>query len=65
MFGAAALFNRYTDYVTTLTARSACRVVFFPQEMVRRLIAQDGGIAMAYISYLSGRIHFLARKLKD
>ncbi len=64
MFGAAALFNRYADYVTTLTARSACRVVFFPQGLVRRLIAQDSGIAMAYISYLSGRIHFLGQKIE-
>lgn len=64
VFGAAALFNRCEGYVTTLTARSACRVVFFPQELVQRLIRSDAGVSLAYITYLSGRIHFLNGKIE-
>lgn len=63
LFGAAALFSGEEDYETTLTARDCCRVVFLPQELVSSGLAAHPGLAMNYIYYLSGRIHFLNRKL--
>lgn len=63
-FGAAALFNGCADYVTTLTARSPCRAVFFPQELVQRLIQSDAAVSLGYIAYLSSRIHFLNDKIE-
>ncbi len=63
-FGAAALFNDCADYVTTLTARAPCRAVFFPQDLVQRLIQSDAAVSLGYIAYLSGRIHFLNGKIE-
>lgn len=61
-FGGAALFNEREDYVTTLTAREAARILFFPQPSVSALI-RDPRIAENYIRYLCGRIHFLSGKI--
>ena len=63
LFGAAALFSGGADYPTTLTAQTDCRILLIPQEGVRRLIREDGGFAERYVTYLSGRIRFLAGRL--
>lgn len=63
LFGAAALFNQREDYAATLTARSGCRVLLLPQEMVTALMAKAPLLAANYIRYLSGRIRFLEGKL--
>lgn len=63
LFGAAALFQTGGAYATTLTARTECDVVIFPQELVEELFRRDGGAAMAYIRYLSDRVRFLSGKL--
>lgn len=63
LFGAAALFNDREDYATTLTARSPCRILFFPQELVGELLARESLLSRNYIRYLSGRIRFLTEKL--
>ena len=63
VFGAAALFDDAPRYVTTITALRACRVLFFPQELVERLLEESPTMRRAYIAYLSGRIRFLNRKL--
>jgi CRP-like cAMP-binding protein len=63
VFGAAALFNDEDEFATVLTAARDCRVIFFPQELVRRGFAISGTIAENYIRYLSGRIIFLNQKI--
>ena len=63
LFGAAALFNEEEEYPTVLTARSDCRLLLIPQESVRELICDSGAFAENYVSYLSGRIRFLSRRL--
>jgi len=63
VFGAAALFDDAPRYVTTITALRACRVLFFEQELVERLLEASPPLRHAYIAYLSGRIRFLNRKL--
>lgn len=63
LFGAAALFNEAADYVSTLTARSPCAVLFFSQQAVRLLIASDARFRDNYIYYLSCRIRFLSDKI--
>ena len=52
------------DYETTLTALSPCSAAFFPQEQVAELLRDTPGAAANYIRYLSGRIHFLSRKIE-
>lgn len=63
LFGAAALFNEYEQYVTVLEAIEECTVLFFTQELIEQLMRRDFRIAKNYICYLSGRIHFLNDKI--
>ena len=63
MFGAGALFNDEENYVSTITAKSKCRILFLSQEDVRELIDNDLRVRYNYISYLSNRIRFLSSKI--
>ena len=65
LFGAAALFNDEADYATTLTARTPCRAVFFPQPLMAGLMELHPALTMAYVRYLSGRIRFLNGKIES
>ncbi len=63
LFGAAALFGKAEDYASTLTARSPCRVLLFPQALVEERLAACPAAARSYIAYLSDRIRFLTGKI--
>ena len=63
LFGAATLFNGEETYVSTLTARTAARVLFLPLATVETLLEENPVIRMNYIRYLSGRIRFLSGRL--
>lgn len=63
VFGAAALFQPGENYPTTLTALTPCTVLLIGQEQVQRLLHTSGAFAENYVVYLSGRIHFLSRRL--
>lgn len=63
LFGAAALFQDGGAYATTLTALTACRLLFLPQELVEELMARFPAVGRGYVRYLSGRIRFLSGKI--
>ncbi len=63
MFGAAALFNGEHEYQTRITAIEDCRIIFFSQKIIMRLIEREPKIAENYIRYLSERIVFLNKKI--
>lgn len=63
-FGVAAVFSDAQEYVTVLKAMSPCRVVFFPQKLLERLIEECPAIAKNYIGFLSDRIRFLNDKIQ-
>lgn len=63
-FGVAAIFGEHEEYVTEICARERCKVVFFPQELLRSLMQEQFQIAENYICFLSGRIHFLNNKIR-
>lgn len=65
LFGAAAMFSSEESYVTRITASSPCRIAFFPQELIEKLIDENRLIAKNYIAFLSGRIQFLNRKVQS
>ena len=65
LFGAAALFNDRTDYAAQLTARTPCRLLLLPQELVEELMAASPALARQYIRYLSGRIRVLSGRLQS
>ncbi len=62
-FGAAALFAPAEEYVTIVQAHKACRVVFLTDEELTLLFRKYPEMAMDYITFLSGRIQFLNRKI--
>ena len=63
VFGAAALFQMVQQYPTTLTALTSCSVLLISQEQIREMLHKSGAFAENYVTYLSGRIHFLSRRL--
>lgn len=64
LFGAAALFGGAEDYPATLTAHTACSVLFFPQAMVEERLDACPAAARSYMVYLSERIRFLTGKIE-
>ncbi len=63
MFGAAALFDTESTYVTHITAEEESRIVFLSQETMTAWLPRFPRLAENYIRFLSGRIRFLNRKL--
>ena len=64
LFGAAALFDETaSEYVTDLTALSDVQVRYISQEQMLSLFGEFPLVAQNYITFLSGRIRFLNRKL--
>ncbi len=62
IFGAAALFSDI-DHSTRVYAESDTRVIFLKKELICKLIQKSSAVAVNYISFLSGKISFLNRKV--
>ena len=62
-FGAAALFAPAEEYVTSIMAHKACKVVFISGEELAQLFRKYPDMALDYIAFLSGRIQFLNQKI--
>lgn len=63
VFGAAAIFNDFDSFATTLTALQNTTVIFFSESLIKRMMTEDFTIAENYIRYQSGRIRFLSSKI--
>ena len=63
LYGAAALFTAPARYEVRLRALTPLWAVFFPEALLTDLFLAHGELALAYIRYLSGRIHFLQRRI--
>lgn len=63
VFGAAALFGEEDPFLTTVAARTDCRVLFIPQTTVSAWMAAVPRVGENYIRFLSDRIRFLNRRL--
>lgn len=64
LFGAAALFSQAAEYPATLTAHTACSVLFFPRELVEERLDACPAASRSYIVYLSERVRFLTGKIE-
>ncbi len=64
-FGVAALWNKDEEYISVLTAAKRCRILFFSQELLSRLMRENYIIAENYIRFLSNRIRFLNSKIHN
>lgn len=65
VFGAASVFceNKKASFASVF-ANSACRVLFITREGLKRLLMENPETAFAYITFLSGRVEFLNRRIK-
>ncbi len=64
-FGAAALFGAGECYVSEISAKSACTVVFVKEATLTRLFAAYPATALNYIAFLSSKIRYLNRKIAE
>lgn len=58
-FGVAAVFSSDTRYVSYISAKSDCTVLFIPEEVVSSAIERIPQFARNYISFLTTRIQYL------
>ena len=59
VFGVAGLFGEVDRYVSTLTARTATRICFFPEQLLTDLFAASPCATQNYIAFLTDRVRFL------
>lgn len=62
-FGAASMFQEYGFYVTDIRARKRSSVLFLPQEALMQLFGQSRRAMANYLSFLTGRIFYLNRRI--
>ena len=65
LFGAASLFCEENEEVTELRADGDTSAFFIPIELIKELIRDDSTFALSYISFLSGKIRFLNRRMSE
>lgn len=63
VFGAAALFGAGECYVSRIVAKTACRILFIPEDTLRALLAEYPVCAVNYVTFLSQKIRYLNEKI--
>jgi CRP-like cAMP-binding protein len=63
VFGAATVFFSEKEAVSTVSAKTKCRILFIERETLETVMKNDFAVASAYISFLSEKICFLNRKI--
>ncbi len=58
-FGVAAVFSLDTRYVSYISAKTDCSVLFIPEAVISEAIEQIPQFAQNYISFLTTRIQYL------
>lgn len=58
-FGVAAVFSVDTRYVSYISAKTDCTVLFIPEEVVSEAIERIPRFARNYITFLTTRIQYL------
>ncbi len=65
VFGAASLFSEENEAVTILRAESDASAFFLPIGLITELVREDSAFALSYITFLSGKIRFLNRRMSE
>ena len=63
VFGMATLFYEEDEFPSEITAESNLRLAVFSKEAVEEAFFSSPEFAKAYVTLLSGKIHFLNKKL--
>lgn len=62
-FGAAALFGGKDTYVSTITAKTDCEILFLSEDTLKVIFEKFPQTAINYITFLSDKVRFLNNKL--
>ncbi len=62
-FGAAAVFGGNNTYVSTITAKSDCDILFITENELQSIFKKFPQTAINYITFLSDKVRFLNNKL--
>ena len=62
-FGAAALFGGKDTYVSTITAKTDCEILFLSEDTLKVIFEKHPQTAINYITFLSDKVRFLNNKL--
>lgn len=63
VFGVATLFGCDDGEISSIVAGRGCKILFISRLAVEKLLELDNAFMYEYISFLSGRIRFLNRKI--
>ncbi len=64
-FGVAALFTEEKDYVSELSAKTKCEIVFISEEKLTSLFSLYPQTAVNYIAFLSSRVRYLNARISE
>ena len=63
-FGVAALFGGGDCYVSTITAKTDCKILFITEDELKSIFNEYPQVAINYITFLSNKVRFLNEKLR-
>jgi CRP-like cAMP-binding protein len=63
-FGVAAIFGGGDNYVSTITAKTDCEILFLSEEHLKTIFSEYPQVAINYITFISDKIRFLNEKLR-
>jgi CRP-like cAMP-binding protein len=62
-FGVSSVFSGEEDFITVVRAKTKAKVIFLSEELLLKLIRAGEEFAVSYISFLTGRIRFLNKRI--
>ena len=65
VFGAASLFSEENEAVTILRADGDASAFFMPIGLITGLIRDNSAFALSYVTFLSGKIRFLNKRISE
>ena len=65
VFGAASLFSEGNEAVTILRADGDASAFFMPIGLITGLIRDNSAFALSYVTFLSGKIRFLNKRISE
>ena len=65
IFGAASVFSIESSNRTTVISSSKCSIRLIPEDVINKIISENGDAAKRYITFLSDRISFLNARISN
>ena len=65
IFGVSSVFSDESEFVSRISAKSACTVAFIDAPSLSLLLENDKAVLYNYIGFLSDRIRFLNRRIAN